>query len=99
MKLGKLFGVLVIGGSMLVGAGCVDDGDPDDKKKTGTPDASQLADADPVSSTDANPNAPDATPGEEPKACFCDSEPCCTRDESGSGTVQDGFECCWSTTC
>ncbi len=51
---------------------------------------------------DAAPGSADATSsadaGAEGAACFCDVEACCDRGVSPP-VVQDGFTCCWSTTC
>lgn len=89
MKMHKLFGVLVVGGSMLVGAACAGDPDRDDDKDkvVNGPDAAQEQPAaDAAAHTDAT--AGELTP------CFCDTQACCD-----DGVVEDGFECCWSTTC
>ena len=92
MNLSKLLGVLVVGGSLLVTGGC--DGDPDrdegeerDGPLVGGPDAAAASDA------DASPGGGELTP------CFCNQQECCERDEEGNGTLQEGFECCWATTC
>lgn len=52
---------------------------------------------------DAAPGSADATSsgvdgGGEGAPCFCDSEACCDRGVSPP-VVQDGFTCCWTTTC
>ena len=90
MSLDKLFGVLVVGGSLLAVAACKDeDRDDGNNPLLGVPDAA------------AAPG--DAAPGDDGGGalvpCFCDHQACCERDESGHGTLQAGFECCWSTTC
>ncbi len=90
MSLDKLFGVLVMGGALLAVGGCSDE-DRDDGQGplTGAPDAAP-------GSADATPSPGD---GGELAPCFCNVDACCERDESGAGTLQPGFECCWSTTC
>jgi len=91
----KLFKVLVLGGSVLI-SGCDED--------TPADALSQRADADPMLEEPppmTEPEMPDvADPAPVPLApCFCDSSACCERDEAGNGTLQEGFECCWATTC
>lgn len=97
MKLSKLFGVLVIGGAMMTTTGCVDDSDERDGPLKSGADASSELDG--ANSTADAATAPVDSSTEELGPCFCDSEPCCSRDENGVGTVQVGFECCWTTTC
>ena len=97
MKLSKLFGVLVIGGAMMTTGGCVDDSDERDGPLTSGADASAEIDG-AKAAADAATSTADATTAELGQ-CFCDSQPCCSRDENGVGTVQVGFECCWTTTC
>jgi hypothetical protein len=95
MNLSKLLGVLVVGGSLLVAGGCDGEADRDEQEErerpvVGGPDAaSAVADATPDQGGDGG-NLLD---------CFCNQEPCCERDEQGNGTLQEGFECCWATTC
>jgi hypothetical protein len=95
MNIVRLFHVLVVGGALLGGSSCEggdDDGPAPDAPTGGAPDS---APADP----DATPGAPDASLVDAPPGlidCFCntDHDTCCT------GTmVNDGFQCCWSTTC
>ncbi len=45
---------------------------------------------------DAAASSPEA--GAELAPCFCDTQVCCDR-EAEPAQVQDGFSCCWSTTC
>jgi hypothetical protein len=96
--------VLVIGGSVLVG--CADDrgdrtapvtiddaatgGDATAGDAAAPGDGGALGDA----STDTSADAATAV-----VPCFCSPEACCEVDEQGNSTVQDGFECCWGTTC
>jgi hypothetical protein len=91
VDLSKLFGVLVVGGSMLAVGGCGSDEDTGDGRGpiVGAPDAQASADPDAATSS-----GPDAAPGELVE-CFCETDACCVRDENGVGTLQPGFECCW----
>lgn len=98
MDLGKLFRVLVIGGSAL-GAGC----DPDElPPQIPAPDSGARSDAGDVV-TDSGPASSDAGSAGEPALCFCDtpagSFSCCDALPDGSHRTQAGFECCWGTAC
>jgi hypothetical protein len=97
MDLGKLFRVLVIGGSAL-GAGC----DPDElPPQIPAPDSGARSDAGEVAA-DSGPTASDAggvLDAGEPTLCFCGLDPCCESLPDGTGRVLPGFECCWSTSC
>lgn len=91
MNLNKLFGVLVMGGSLLVASACEsDEGDGEREPLVSAPDAA-------AAGVDASPGQVSDAAALDP--CFCDTQACCSRDEQGVGTVQEGFECCWSTTC
>lgn len=86
MDIGKLFGVLVVGGAMLVGC---------DSQEPAPPDASDVAAA---GATDAA--GVDGAPGEELVDCgFCPNEACCVYNDEGVGSTKEGFECCWATSC
>jgi hypothetical protein len=92
MDISKLFGVLVLGGSLLVGC---DDADP------GEPDPADAATAQGPTGEDGGeaPEVADAG-GEEGEDCgFCPNEICCEIDAEGQSTTRDGFVCCWGTTC
>ena len=92
MKVSKLFGVLVLGGSMLIGGACNDSGDENKNKNTTADAKTETADAN-MSLADANADGTDATTSEL-APCFCDTQACCD-----DGTLQFGFECCWGTSC
>lgn len=95
MNLTKLFGVLVVGGSLLVAPGACSDDRSDDKGPLTGVDAAESVDGN-GSAADANMSLADAQSGDggELSPCFCDSQSCCDN-----GTLQFGFECCWGTTC
>ena len=93
MNLSKLLGVLVVGGALLATGGCDGGAERDERDERESP---------PVGGPDAAAGeaGADASPGEgELAPCFCDQQACCERDEEGNGTLQEGFECCWATTC
>lgn len=79
----KLFHVLVVLGA----ASCADDGS---SQRDRSPDAPS-----PDAAVDAPATLPD---GGELAECFCDQPTCCDRSVSPP-TIQEGFTCCWSTTC
>lgn len=86
MDIGKLFGVLVVGGSLLVGC---------DSQEPAPPDASDVTAA---GVTDAS--GVDAAASSELVDCgFCPNEACCVYDDEGVGSTKEGFECCWATSC
>jgi len=99
MNIAKLFGVLVVGGSMLVTGACTDTDGGDQHKPTGPDakpdvvDANTTGDDANMSLADANSTGADATTSKL-APCFCDSDACCDN-----GTLQFGFECCWGSTC
>lgn len=80
----KLFHVLVVLGA----ASCTEDGTSSrDRQPDAAPDAAPTADA------------PETLPdGAELQECFCDQPTCCDRSVSPP-QIQEGFTCCWSTTC
>ena len=86
----KLFSALVVGGSLLV-AGCSeDDGSRDGREVVTGPDAAAET-GEPVADGGATPIADG---GSELAPCFCDRETCCD-----DGVLEEGFECCWATSC
>ncbi len=95
MNVSKLFGVLVVGGALLVTGSCSDSGSEDQNKPQGADAKTDQVDA-PPGSDDANMSMADANSLDASKLapCFCDSDACCDN-----GTVEFGFECCWGTTC
>ena len=132
MQAGKLFRVLVVGGSMLLSdLGCEGSTDNNTSSTGGTPppsseqddagqtqnttasgDAGQmqnngngkdagmtLASLDSGTSTNVDPSENDAGGDIVLAPCFCNTDDCCEPGEDGGMTVQQGFECCWGTTC
>ena len=105
MNVSKLFGILVVGGSLLATSGCEQSSDPEqkDEKVVTGPDAADAPGAIDANTSDANTSDANASDADaqvsELAPCFCNSEACCERHEDGSGTIEEGFECCWSTTC
>lgn len=96
MDIAKLFGVLVVGGALLVG--CDSEGQPAPADANGV-NASGAADAAP-GAADAAAGAADSAPTTELQECgFCPNEACCEYDDEGVGSTKAGFECCWGTTC
>src|SRR5687768_3093642 len=95
LRLDRLFHVLVVLGG--ASASACDSGE-DSSRRDPAPDAAEAPapDADPAA-PDAGPAAPDADPADG-APCFCDSQPCCDRSVSPP-VLEDGFTCCWSTTC
>lgn len=95
MDIGKLFGVLVVGGSLLVGC--------DSEPAPGPADASGVMSsgaADSGLAGDGNvAPGPDGAPTELQECGFCPNEACCEYDGDGVGTTVEGFECCWGTAC
>ena len=88
MNPGRLFFVLVLGGAMWT-TGCDSEGDGQGGKQVVSgPDASN-EDED---KADGGDNVPDG--GTELAPCFCDREACCD-----DGVLEEGFECCWATSC
>jgi hypothetical protein len=47
--------------------------------------------------SDGAVSTPDA-PGSEGAPCFCNVDTCCDRT-GDTPVLQEGFTCCWSTTC
>lgn len=98
MDISKLFGVLVVGGSLLA-TGCTSEegtGDQERKVETEVDGASdqELGDA---SSIDASAELSDAST--ELMDCgFCPND-CCVVGDDGVSTAKDGFACCWGTMC
>lgn len=90
LRLDKLFHVLVILGGATGVAACEDD---DTSSRDRTPDAAPTVDAGPPEGDAAG--APD---GNGALPCFCDTQECCDRS-TDPPVVEDGFACCWSTTC
>lgn len=102
MELKKLFSVLVVGGSLLASTACDGNEENDEARRQandadaadGTSDAADVAsDAAPADQADAEPTTGELT------LCFCNTDQCCDRDAVGGPAVQEGFECCWGTTC
>ena len=84
----KLFHVLVVLGA----ASCADDGTSSRDRQ---PDATADSSSDATPAADAPATLPD---GAELQECFCDQPTCCDRSVSPP-QIQEGFTCCWSTTC
>jgi hypothetical protein len=94
MNIAKLFGVLVVGGSLLT-AGC---GSEDDTGRVDA-NAAQVGNAgDGGSASDASAATPDASTAELEECGFCPNE-CCVYDDEGNGAAMEGFVCCWGTEC
>ncbi|HUH03281.1 MAG TPA: hypothetical protein VML75_14890 [Kofleriaceae bacterium] len=94
MDIAKLFGVLVVGGALLVG--CDGESEPAPADANGV-SASGMADAAADTGVAATPDAAPTTGLQE--CGFCPNEACCVVDDEGVSSVKDGFECCWGTTC
>jgi hypothetical protein len=95
MDISRLFGVLVVGGSLLA-TGCTGNEDTDDldrKVESEVDGASnqQVADA---AETEVSVDA-----SAELMSCgFCPND-CCVVGDDGVSKEKEGFECCWGTMC
>ncbi len=88
LRFDKLFHVLVVLGA----ASC---GEDDAERRDRDVDAAVSDDGDAATAADASTSTAD---GGEGALCFCDVDTCCDRS-STTPVLQDGFTCCWSTTC
>jgi hypothetical protein len=96
MDIAKLFGVLVVGGSLLVGCDSEQPPAPADANAVVSSGAADSGLADDGSIAPG----PDGAPTTGLEECgFCPNEACCVYDDEGVGSTKDGFECCWGTTC
>lgn len=93
MDIGKLFGVLVVGGALLTtGPGCKQE------EESGKPDASTANVPAHDGGQDAMPDGADASSEELIECGFCPND-CCVTDEHGNSAAKEGFVCCWGTSC
>lgn len=105
MKLNRLFGVLVIGGSLLATqprCGQEDELDAEARlpgpTASGPPDAGTAADA--GEQVDAGSIATFDAGVTQPDLCFCGpAVACCESHDGGASAVRAGFFCCWGTSC
>jgi hypothetical protein len=104
MDFTRLFHVLVLGGSVIACDGgtrssSLTAGDADGTDSTAVAETPNSVDADLPDTSVGGPTEAASPEASAAGPCFCSPTRCCDQHDGSPATVQQGFVCCWGTSC